>query len=59
MEASSFVQTLEQRQGFKIGCPEEVAYNMGFIDRTALLELARSFGDGPYGNYLQGIAEQG
>ena len=59
MEASSFVQTLEQRQGFKIGCPEEVAYNMGFIDRTALLELARSFGGGPYGDYLQGIAEQG
>jgi glucose-1-phosphate thymidylyltransferase len=59
MEASSFVQTLEQRQGFKIGCPEEVAYNMGFIDRTALLELARSFGGGPYGDYLEGIAEQG
>jgi glucose-1-phosphate thymidylyltransferase len=59
MGASSFVQTLEQRQGFKIGCPEEVAYNMGFIDRTALLDLARSFGGGPYGNYLQGIAEQG
>jgi glucose-1-phosphate thymidylyltransferase len=58
MEASSFVQTLEQRQGFKIGCPEEVAYNMGFIDRTALLELARSFGGGPYGDYLQGIAEK-
>jgi hypothetical protein len=31
---------------------------MGFIDRTALLELARSFGGGPYGDYLQGIAEQ-
>ena len=58
MEASSFVQTLEQRQGFKIGCPEEVAYNMGFIDRTALLELARSFGGGPYGDYLRSIAEQ-
>jgi len=34
------VQTLEQRQGMKIACPEEIAYRMGFIDRSRVLELA-------------------
>ena len=56
MEASSFVQTLEQRQGFKIGCPEEVAFNMGFIDRTALERLADACGRSDYGAYLREVA---
>ncbi|MBO0749838.1 MAG: glucose-1-phosphate thymidylyltransferase RfbA [Porphyrobacter sp.] len=56
MEAASFVQTLEQRQGFKIGCPEEVAYNMGFIDRAALERLADGCGRSDYGDYLREVA---
>jgi glucose-1-phosphate thymidylyltransferase len=56
MEASSFVQTLEQRQGFKIGCPEEVAFNMGFIDRPALERLADACGGSDYGAYLREVA---
>ncbi len=40
IDAASFVQTLEQRQGMKIACPEEIAYRMGFIDRSRVLELA-------------------
>ena len=56
MEASSFVQTLEQRQGFKIGCPEEVAFNMGFIDGSALERLADRCGRSDYGEYLRDVA---
>ena len=44
IDAASFVQTLEQRQGMKVACPEEIAYRMGFITRSRLLELASSLG---------------
>ena len=57
-DASSFVRTIETRQGTKICCPEEIAFERGFIDRTQLLELAALLGKSPYGRYLQGIAEQ-
>ena len=40
IDAATFVQTLEERQGMKIACPEEIAYRMGFIDRARLIELA-------------------
>jgi glucose-1-phosphate thymidylyltransferase len=52
VEAASFVQTLEQRQGMKICCPEEIAYRMGFITNTQLAELSRSLGKSGYGDYL-------
>jgi glucose-1-phosphate thymidylyltransferase len=55
IDAASFVQTLEQRQGMKIACPEEIAYRMGFIDRTQLQELARSLCKSGYGEYLLGL----
>ena len=49
------MRTLEKRQGFKIACPEEVAYRKGFIDAAALDRIARRFGPGTYGDYLRGI----
>ena len=52
IDAASFVQTLEQRQGMKIACPEEIAYRMGFINRAHLLELAKSLNKSGYGDYL-------
>jgi glucose-1-phosphate thymidylyltransferase len=57
VEAASFVQTLEQRQGMKICCPEEIAYRMGFITSTQLAELSRSLGKSGYGDYLVRLIE--
>lgn len=58
LEAAGFVRTLETRQGFKIACPEEIAFRLGLIDSTQLLELGRALGKSQYGIYLQRLAEQ-
>lgn len=58
LQASQFVQTIEERQGLKIGAPEEVAYRMGFIDRDALRELAQSLRKSGYGEYLMSVADE-
>ena len=55
MQASQFVQVIEERQGQKIGCIEEVAYKMGFISKAQLLELAKPLLKSGYGEYLQQI----
>jgi glucose-1-phosphate thymidylyltransferase len=52
IEAAEFVRVLEKRQGFKIACPEEVAFEMGFIDRAALQKAAERMGKSSYGQYL-------
>ena len=52
MEAGNFVATLERRQGFKISCPEEVAFNKCFISREELIEIAKKYGKSDYGKYL-------
>ena len=53
MQASQFVQVIEERQGLKIGCIEEVAYKMGYINKPQLLELAKPLLKSGYGTYLQ------
>ena len=57
-EASDFVRALEKRQGFRIACPEEVAYRMGFISNEALRELARPLASSDYGKYLVRVADE-
>lgn len=53
MEASQFVQILQERQGLKVGSPEEVAYRMGFITKEQLLEIAEPLCKSGYGEYLK------
>jgi glucose-1-phosphate thymidylyltransferase len=57
IEAATYVQIVEQRQGLKIGCPEEVAYNMGFIDAEQLLKSAEAMGRSTYADYLRRIVD--
>jgi len=52
LEASNFIQTIENRQGLKVACIEEIAYEMGYIDREKLLELAEPLKKNQYGQYL-------
>ncbi len=54
-DASEYVRVIEKRQAQKIGCIEEVAYRMGFIDRPKLMELAKLYAKSGYGAYLQNI----
>jgi len=56
LQAGNFVHIIEQRQGLKIACPEEIAYRMGFIDAAALERLAQPLSNG-YGDYLRGLLE--
>jgi glucose-1-phosphate thymidylyltransferase len=57
MQAANFVQVIEQRQGLKVGCIEEVAYRMGFIDQKQLVELAKPLEKSGYGQYLKNLPE--
>jgi len=58
IEAGEFVRTIEKRQGFMIGCPEEIAYFMGWVDKAHLRDLAKPFLKTEYGKYLMRIAEE-
>ena len=57
LEAGSFVQTIEHRQGYKIACLEEIAYNNGWIDKTRILEIAKPLSKNRYGEYLKRLVE--
>jgi glucose-1-phosphate thymidylyltransferase len=58
IEASNYVQVLEKRQGLKIGCLEEIAWRMEFIDDAALAKAATALGKSPYGLYLKSILSE-
>jgi glucose-1-phosphate thymidylyltransferase len=57
-DASEFVRVIEKRQGYKIGCIEEVAYRMGFIDKNGLENLAQPLLKSGYGEYLVRIIKE-
>ncbi len=58
-QASSFIETMESRQGLKIACPEEIAYFHGWIDRKQVLQLAEPLRSSGYGEYLVQLLERG
>ena len=58
LKASQFVEAVEQRQGLKIACIEEIALRSGFIDLDAFLVLAKKMKGSPYGSYLSLIAHE-
>ena len=57
LQAALFVQTVQERQGLQVGCPEEIAFRMGFIDAAALRAQADRLGKTAYGTYLRDLAE--
>jgi len=59
LDASNFIRVVEERQGLKISCPEEIAFRMGFIDKSQLLALAKPLRKSGYGQYLERIANEG
>ncbi len=59
LEASNFIQTIENRQGLKVACIEEIAYEMGYISKEALIALAQPLKKNQYGQYLLRRAQEG
>jgi len=59
LEASQFIQTIEKRQGLKVACIEEIAYEKGYIDKNKLIELAQPLKKNQYGQYLLRRAKEG
>jgi glucose-1-phosphate thymidylyltransferase len=59
LEATQFVSVLEQRQGLKIACPEEIAWRMGYITEKELRAIGDGMKNSGYGKYLLGLPEQG
>lgn len=58
IQASNFIETIEQRQGLKVACPEEIAYRKGFIDAAQLEKLAQPLAKNAYGQYLLGLLNE-
>ncbi len=59
LEASNFIQTIEKRQGLKVSCIEEIAYEMGYIDADAMIRLAQPLKKNNYGKYMLRRAKEG
>ena len=57
LQAGNFIQTVEERQGIMVACPEEIAFRMGFIDKNQLIKLAGAYNQNGYGKYLLNLAE--
>jgi glucose-1-phosphate thymidylyltransferase len=58
LKASNFIQVIEERQGLKVACVEEVAFNMGYIDADAVLRIAATMESNDYGAYLRRLVEE-
>jgi len=58
LQAASFIQTIQERQGLMISCPEEIAYRMGFISKEQLRELGKALNGNSYGQYVLDVANQ-
>ena len=58
LEASSFVQTIEHRQGLKVACLEEIAFNNGWLSKEALKEQGQALSKNNYGKFLLKLAEK-
>jgi glucose-1-phosphate thymidylyltransferase len=58
LEASNFIQTIEQRQGLKVACPEEIAFRLGYINAAQLRALAAEIAKSSYGKYLNRLLEE-
>lgn len=58
LEAATFIHTIEQRQGLKVACPEEIAYRLGYIDTEQMKVLAAKIGKSSYGQYLLRLLEE-
>ena len=58
LQAANFIQAIEQRQGLKVACVEEIAYRMGYISKADVLRLARTMEKSGYGRYLLDLLEQ-
>ena len=59
LEAAQFVETLEKRQGYKVACLEEIAFNQGWLNPEQILEIGQSMRKNDYGQYLISLVEQG
>ena len=57
LQASNFVEMIQERQGVTVSAPEEIAYINGFIDKEKLMESAKAYGKSPYGAHLKAVAE--
>ena len=58
LQASMFIETIENRQGLKVACLEEIAYNQGFIDESRLKEAVQRYGKSVYGDYIRGLLDR-
>jgi len=56
LQAGAFIQTIQERQGLMIACPEEIAFRMGFISREQLLKLGQELSSNGYGKYIVDVA---
>ena len=57
-EASTFIEIIEKRQGLKVACIEEIAFEQGYINKEQLIELAQPLAKNQYGQYLLKLAEE-